>query len=83
MDISAVDPNFRRAEVGGLPVQYADALAGGVFRLSGFPWRDADGTLYPLQILFNGQAGFAPCAAPWGKLTLTMPLEAGEEKLLA
>lgn len=45
MDISAVDPNFRRAEVGGLPVQYADALAGGVFRLSGFPWRDADGTL--------------------------------------
>ena len=46
MDISQVDPNFKPATVGDLAVGYLDVLkAGGVFRLSGFPWRRADGTL--------------------------------------
>ncbi len=45
MNIAAIDPNFKAADVGGVPVQYVNALAGGPFRLTGFPWRDADGTL--------------------------------------
>lgn len=45
MDIASIDPNFRKAEVDGVPVEYVDALAGGVFRLSGFPWRAGDGAL--------------------------------------
>ena len=45
MDIARIDPNFRPADVKGVPVRYFDALNGGAFRLTGFPWRDADGTL--------------------------------------
>ena len=46
MDISRIDPNFKPATVGGLAVEYLDVLkAGGVFRLSGIPWRQADGAL--------------------------------------
>ena len=45
MDISEIDPNFKTAEVGGKPVQYVDVLkGGGPFRISGFPWRKADGS---------------------------------------
>lgn len=47
MDISEIDPNFKTAEVGGKPVQYVDVLkGGGPFRITGFPWRKADGSLY-------------------------------------
>ncbi|MBQ7394840.1 MAG: SGNH/GDSL hydrolase family protein [Lentisphaeria bacterium] len=52
-DISSVDPNFKTAEVGGEPVEYVDALAGGPFRLTGFPWRKADGTIYRMPDSVN------------------------------
>ena len=42
-DISCVDPNFKAAEVGGEPVEYVNAMAGGPFRMTGFPWQDAEG----------------------------------------
>ena len=49
MDISKIDPNFKPATVGDLAVEYADVLtAGGEFRLSGIPWRRADGLLLRL-----------------------------------
>ena len=55
MNLAAIDPNFKPADVGGVPVQYVNALAGGVFRLTGFPWRDADGTLRRLPWRMNRQ----------------------------
>ena len=49
MDIMKIDPNFKPATIGDAPVEFADVLkARGVFRLSGFPWRRADGTLMRL-----------------------------------
>ena len=50
MNIAEIDPNFKAADVGGVPVQYVNALQGGPFRLSGFPWRDADGTVRRLPV---------------------------------
>ena len=42
MDIAEIDPNFKPAEIGGRAVCFTDALSGGPFRLTGFPWRGAD-----------------------------------------
>ena len=43
LDIASVDPNFKAAEVGGEPVEYVNAMAGGPFRMTGFPWQDDAG----------------------------------------
>ena len=44
---------------------------------------DQNGTLYPLQVMYQTPALFAPCAMPWGRLTAVVPLEPNEEKVLA
>ena len=44
---------------------------------------DRAGRIHPLQIVFLSQTTFGPCASHWGQLTACIPMDAGEEKVLA
>ncbi|MFA5205251.1 MAG: SGNH/GDSL hydrolase family protein [Lentisphaeria bacterium] len=56
--IQELDPNFRRAEIGGRPMVFADALAA-PFALSGFAWygQEAELCRLPRQIMDQASEG--------------------------
>ncbi|MBO7742330.1 MAG: hypothetical protein J6S21_07220, partial [Victivallales bacterium] len=89
---AAEDTTFM--EQGGVMVWNPDCRGkNGIFSFAGFADPnetgrifnavcDKDGNEYPMQVL-PPQTTFGPCTVPWGNLTVSLPLAAGEKKFLA